>query len=173
MENNQESAATENKQSGWEKEIIEKLAFSAINEQKIARRWGIFFKLLGFSYLLTLLGVAVYPQFKEGMASGKQHAAIIDVLGIIAQGEATNASTVITGLQDAIKDKNTKGIILNINSPGGSPVQSAYIYDEIKRLKKQHPETPMGIFAPPAAIMSLRPVTKFLLIQPVLSVLSA
>ncbi len=144
MENNQEYAkSTENKQSGWEKELIEKLAFAAINEQKAARRWGIFFKSLGFTYLLILLGVAVYPQFKEGIVSGKQHAAIIDVLGVIAQGEATNASSVITGLQDAIKDKNTKGIILNINSPGGSPVQSAYIYDEIKRLKKLHPETPI------------------------------
>jgi len=144
VENNQDYAkTTDNNQPGWEKEIIEKLAFAAINEQKTARRWGIFFKLLGFTYLLALLGIAVYPQFKEGIGSGKQHAAIIDVLGVIGQGEASNASTVITGLQDAIKDKNTKGIILNINSPGGSPVQSAYIYDEIKRLKKLHPDTPI------------------------------
>ena len=130
--------------AGWEKELVEKLAFAALNEQKRSRRWGIFFKLLTFSYLAAILGIAVYPQFKDEIGtSGKKHAAIVDVVGVIAQGEGTSASSVIEGLKDAIKDKNTKGIILNINSPGGSPVQSAYIYDEIRRLKKLHPEMPI------------------------------
>ena len=74
---------------------------------------------------------------------GKQHVAVIDIQGVIAQGEATSASSVIEGLQNAVKDKNTKGVILNINSPGGSPVQSAYIFDEIRRLKKLHPDLPI------------------------------
>lgn len=129
---------------GWEKQIVEKLAFAAIKEQKTARRWGIFFKLLTFSYLLAILGIATYPQLKEGISNGgKPHVAIIDVQGVIAQSDGTNADMVIEGLKDAIKDKNTKGIILNINSPGGSPVQSAYIYDEIRRVKKLHPDLPI------------------------------
>lgn len=129
---------------GWEKDIVEKLAFAALDEQKTSRRWGIFFKLMTFAYLIAVLGIAIYPRFKDDIGStGTQHAAVIDVQGVIAEGEPASADTVIEGLRDAIKDKNTKGIILNINSPGGSPVQSAYIFDEIRRLKKQHPDMPI------------------------------
>ncbi len=145
MENNQDySNKTDDTNPGWEKDIVEKLAFAALNEQKASRRWSIFFKLLAFAYLTALLGFAVYPRFKEEISStGKQHAGIVDVQGMIAEGEPASADTVIEGLRDAIKDKNTKGIILNINSPGGSAVQSAYVYDEIKRLKKLHPDMPI------------------------------
>jgi protease IV len=145
VENNQDYQPNNEGQTlGWEKEIIERLAFAAVKEQKTARRWGIFFKLLTFSYLFAILGVAVYPQFKGEMSSsGKQHVAIVDVQGVIAQGEPANAGSVIEGLHDAVKDKNTKGIILNINSPGGSPVQSAYVFEEIRRIKKLHPDLPI------------------------------
>jgi protease IV len=129
---------------GWEKSVLEKLAFAAIDEQKSARRWGIFFKLLTFAYLTVVLGIAIYPKLKGGIDSGTaEHVAIVDVVGQIVEGEAAGADTVIEGLRDAAKDKNTKAIILNINSPGGSPVQSAYIYDEIKRLKVEHPQLPI------------------------------
>jgi protease-4 len=144
VEHNQDRSKSTEQKSGWEKEVLEKLAFSAINEQKTARRWGIFFKLLTFAYLTVVLVAASYPQLKEEIGSGgKQHVAVIDIQGVIAQGEAASASSVIEGLQNAFKDKNTKGVILNINSPGGSPVQSAYIYDEIRRLKKLHPDLPI------------------------------
>lgn len=129
---------------GWEKAVLEKLAFAAIGEQKATRRWGIFFKLLTFTYLTVALGIAVYPRFEDGIDSGSsEHVAIVDVLGTIAEGEGASADTIIEGLRDAAKDKHTKGIILNINSPGGSPVQSAYVYDEIRRLKAEHPQLPI------------------------------
>lgn len=143
MDKQHTPSTTDDKQSGWEQAVLEKLAFAAIDEQKTARRWGIFFKLLGFGYLLAVLAVVIYPQFESGMSGSKQHAAIIDVLGVIAAGEAANADTVIDGLRDAVKDKNTKGIILNINSPGGSAVQAAYIYEEIRRQKTAHPDLPI------------------------------
>jgi protease IV len=129
---------------GWEREIVEKLAFAAITEQRKARRWGIFFKLLMFGYLLAVFGVAMYPKFKEEMGgSGKDHTAVIDLVGIIADGQNANAESIIGSLRDAAKDKSTKGIILHANSPGGSPVQSAYVYDEIKKIKKAHPNLPI------------------------------
>lgn len=145
MENNQEhSSASTRVQPGWEKDVIEKLVFATLNEQKSSRRWGIFFKLLAFTYLLAVLLIAVYPKLKVEMhGSGTRHVAVVDVQGVIAEGEAASASSVIEGLQNAVKDKDTKGIILNINSPGGSPVQSGYIYDEIKRQKKLHPDLPI------------------------------
>jgi protease IV len=129
---------------GWEREIVEKLAFAAISEQRKARRWGIFFKLLMFGYLLLVLGIAMYPKFKQEMGvGGKNHTAVIDLVGMIAENQNANAESIIDSLRNAAKDKNTKGIILHANSPGGSPVQSAYVYDEIKKIKKEHPDLPI------------------------------
>ena len=143
MENQQHSSSSDQNKTSWEKEVLEKLAFSAIDEQKRTRRWGIFFKLLTFAYLSVLLAMVVYPRFEEEIGGSKEHVAVVDVLGMILEGEAADANNVIEGLRDAIKDKNTKGVILNINSPGGSAVQSAYIYDEIRRQKKLHPDLPI------------------------------
>ncbi len=147
MENQQDTMnQDERTEIGWEKELIEKLAFSAINEQRRTRRWGIFFKLLTFAYLIAILVVATYPRLKEEMGVGtgsEKHAAVIDVFGMIAENESASADVIIEGLRDAVKDKNTKGIILNINSPGGTPVQAGYVYDEIRRLKAKHPDIPI------------------------------
>lgn len=129
---------------GWEREVIEKLAFAAITEQRKARRWGIFFKLLMFSYLIALLGIAVYPKLKDDMGiDGKGHTAVVDLVGMIAEDQNANADTIIDSLEKAAKDKNTKGIIIHANSPGGSPVQSAYVFDAIRAIKKEHPKLPI------------------------------
>lgn len=142
MDNQQSNTSDENA-PGWEKAVLEKLAFAAIDEQKRTRRWGVFFKLLTFAYLAVALGMFIYPRFESEMVTDKEHVAVIDVLGMIVDGEAANADVIIEGLRDAEKDKNTKGIILNINSPGGSAVQSAYVYEEIRRQKAKHPDIPI------------------------------
>ena len=125
---------TNSTKPGWEREIVEKLAFAAITEQRRSRRWGIFFKLLIFSYLLAIFGISMYPKFKQEMGvGGKNHTAVIDLVGMIAENQNANAESIIDSLRNAAKDKNTKGIILHANSPGGSPVQSTYVYDEIRK----------------------------------------
>jgi len=127
----------------WERNTLEKLAFSALQEQRRARHWSIFFKTLTFAYLFILLYLfAGWPTKGESHISGK-HTALVEMRGVIAVHSEASADKVIGGLQDAFKDKNTKGIILRINSPGGSPVQAGYIYDEIKRLRAKHPEVPL------------------------------
>jgi protease-4 len=132
------------RESGWEREVIEKLAMASITEQTRARRWSVFFKSLMFAYLIALFGVAMYPTIKEGLETEtKDHTAVIDVVGVIAEDKDTNAANIIESLRDAVKDKNTKGIILHSNSPGGSPVQSAYVYEEIRKIKKEHPDLPV------------------------------
>lgn len=129
---------------GWERGIIEKLALAAIREQTKARRWGIFFKLLLFLYLIGFLVAAFYPQIKNNIGStGEFHTAVIDIVGAIAEDKPANATDIIKSLRAAVKDDHTKGIILHANSPGGSPVQSAYVYEEIKKIKKEHPQLPI------------------------------
>jgi protease-4 len=126
----------------WERATLEKVALAAVKEQRSARHWGIFFKLLLFVYLFALLFIGLGWFGKKDAATGK-HTALVEVQGVIAPGSSASADNVMTGLQDAFKDKRTQGIILRINSPGGSPVQAGHINDEIKRLRAKHPGIPV------------------------------
>jgi protease-4 len=128
---------------GWERQVLEKVALAAIEEQRRARRWGIFFKLLAFLYLFLLLFLILGWIGKTDMAIPGKHSALVELRGIIAADERASADVVVSGLRRAFKDKNTAGVILRINSPGGSPVQAAYINNEIKRLRKAHPHIPL------------------------------
>ncbi|MBN1005513.1 signal peptide peptidase SppA [Amphritea sp. ZJ14W] len=110
-------------------------------EQRAARRWGIFFKLLTFGYLFVILGIYLFADsFTPDMGEGGEHTAVVQVNGTIADGEDASADNIIGALRRAFKDEGTKAVILRINSPGGSPVQSGYVYDEVKRLRALHPE---------------------------------
>lgn len=134
-----------NEKDGWERAAIEKLAFAAVTEQRRARRWGIFFKSLMFVYLAVVLGIGMYPTFKQSIASdsGEGHTAVINISGVIAEGKEANADSIIQSLRSAVKDEDTKGIILHVNSPGGSPVQSSYVFNEIRKIKSEHPDLPI------------------------------
>jgi protease-4 len=125
----------------WEREVLEKLALSAIQEQRRSRHWSILFKTLGFLYLFIVLFLAAGWFGSDGV-SIKAHTALVDLQGVIASDQAS-ADSVISSLQGAFEDKKTKGVILRINSPGGSPVQAGQIYDEIKRLRALYPKTPL------------------------------
>jgi len=125
----------------WEREVLEKLALSAIQEQRRSRHWSILFKTLGFLYLFILLFLAAGWFVSDGV-SIKAHTALVDLQGVIASDKAS-ADTVIASLQSAFEDKKTKGVILRINSPGGSPVQAGQIHDEMKRLRALHPDIPL------------------------------
>ena len=126
----------------WEKDVISKLAESSLSEQKKARRWGIFFKLLTFAYLTSVLYLYTDPALTS-VQIDKKHTALINLKGVIAEDKEASANNIVTALREAFDDENTAGIIIKINSPGGTPVQAGYIYDEIVRLKEQHPDTPV------------------------------
>lgn len=127
----------------WERDLVNRLAFAALNEQRRSRRWGIFFKLLLFVYLFALLFMfAAGPQFGEKVGIGK-HTAQVEINGAITDDGPASAENIIKGLKAAFEDKNTQGIVLRINSPGGSPVQSDYVYREIKRLRAEHESIPV------------------------------
>ena len=126
----------------WEREAIVKLANSALDEQKKTRRWGIFFKFLMFMYLLTILWLYMPKDLISG-GTGGSHTALVELSGVIGPNTEASADRVITALRRAFEDESTKGVILRINSPGGSPVQSGYINDEINRLRAAHPKIPL------------------------------
>lgn len=121
--------------------LIEKLVMSLQSEQRKSRRWGIFFKLLTFGYLFALLFMFQFPfdGALESATKGK-HTALVEVEGTIAADELASADNIVGALRSAFDAENSVGVILRINSPGGSPVQSGYIYDEIVRLRGEHPD---------------------------------
>ena len=126
----------------WERAVLEKVALAAVQEQRRARYWGIFFKLLLFIYLFALLFIAMGWWGKKESGPGK-HTALVEVRGVIGPEGSASADNVTTGLQDAFKDKRTQGVIIRINSPGGSPVQAGHINDEIRRLRQKYPNIPL------------------------------
>ncbi|OGA63113.1 MAG: peptidase S49 [Betaproteobacteria bacterium RIFCSPLOWO2_12_FULL_65_14] len=127
----------------WERELVTRLATAALKEQRRARLWGIFFKLLTFAYVSLLLIMLVDWEGRADMAGGKKHTAMVEVNGLIGPGTEASAEKVTLALQAAFKDKNTQGVVVRINSPGGSPVQAQAIYDEMRRLRKKYPDIPL------------------------------
>jgi len=120
-------------QTSWERSVLETLAMETLAEQKRTRRWRTTVSLLWLSFfvliLLLVLGATAGKQAASGL---EKHTALVDLKGVIAAESKASADKIISALQSAFKDKNTQGVVLRIDSPGGSPVQSGYINDEIK-----------------------------------------
>ncbi|MEO8992678.1 MAG: S49 family peptidase [Nitrosospira sp.] len=136
-------ADSENRNEGWEKQVLEKLALSSLKEQRRARQWSIFFKSLTFIYLFVLLFMFTGWFSGDDMSMSRKHTALVELRGVISPDSISSADNIIAGLQHAFKDAKTQGVILRINSPGGSPVQAGYINDEIRRLRVEYPEIPL------------------------------
>jgi protease-4 len=134
-----------NNDVNWERKVLEKLALEALAEQRRGRRWGIFFKLLGFGYLAVVLVLALDLGSGDKVAEGEKFTALVNLNGVIKAKGDSNAEDVISSLQAAFEDKHTAGVILRINSPGGSPVQSGIINDEMRRLRAKHPDIPLHV----------------------------
>ncbi len=133
--------AQKEQSSGWEKETVERVLLASIDEQRKARRWSIFFKLFIAGYLLLLLILAQTADISEKPVTGK-FTALVDLEGVIAPDKTASADNFISGLRAAFESK-AKAVIIRANSPGGATVQSAYISDEVRRLKKKYPDKPV------------------------------
>ncbi|MBD3619682.1 MAG: S49 family peptidase [Chromatiales bacterium] len=131
-----------NAPDNWERQVITQLALEGLREQKLARRW----RIVMFFLVITLMTVSLLGPYLLNMASqgrvGK-HTALVDLSGVISADSDASADRIVTGLRAAFEDRNTVGVILRINSPGGSPVQSGYINDEIERLRSEYPDIPL------------------------------
>lgn len=138
-------AGQEHSGTNWERGVLEKVALAAIAEQRATRRWGTVFKLLLLIYLFVVLFVGIGWIRQGERASTGKHTALVELRGVISADSPASADNVNAGLQSAFKDPNTQGVVLRINSPGGSPVQAGYINDEIKRLRTRHPNIPLYV----------------------------
>ncbi len=128
----------------WEREVLEKLVFASIKEQRANRRWSIFFKI--FLLLCVLVAIASYFDISfSGDAEVGRHTALVEVEGNIESEGNGAASVVIPALNKAFSDAGSVAVVLHINSPGGSPVQAGMIVDEVRRLRQGFPEKPLYV----------------------------
>lgn len=130
---------------GWESKAIKDVLHGYLVEQRRARRWKIFFRLMLAVYVGGFVGLLAFGNSPSKGSAEPRHVAVVDIKGTIEDGSRTGSSaeSIIRGLRSAFNADNAVGVILRINSPGGSPVQSAQVYREIIRLKEKHPETPI------------------------------
>ncbi len=125
---------------GWERATLEKLAFAALNEQKATRRWRTFVRLAWLAFFVILVWLIWSPSRSGPGAADMSaaHTAVVEIKGEIMSGGDASAEHIVSALKSAFEDNAAKGIVLLINSPGGSPVQAGMINDEIRRLKAIH-----------------------------------
>lgn len=132
-----------NRQQSAEQQVLQGLVSSIVTEQRRGRRWGVFFKALFFIYIFAL-GFLLIPQDGVGtIESQGKHTALVDLNDVISQESQASADILVSGLRAAYDNPNVVAVILRANSPGGSPVQAAYVYDEITRLRESNPDVPL------------------------------
>jgi protease-4 len=129
----------------WEREVLEKLVFATLKEQRANRRWSIFFKV--FLLIVVFFAIASYFDIHLGgdAESLGRHTALIEIEGNIENEGSGAASVVIPALNKAFADAGSVAVVLHINSPGGSPVQAGMIVDEIHRLRRGYPNKPLYV----------------------------
>jgi len=131
------------RQEPWEREVLERLALETLAERRRSRRWSVFFRILFFTYLIVVT-VSLFNSWPRvnPMDEGKI-AAMIGVKGMIMPDSPSSAEMLIKGLEDAARNEHTQGIVLEMNSPGGSPVQAASVFEAIRRIKREKPKLPI------------------------------
>lgn len=140
-ENGNDKPHSAGSDNSWERTMLKDLAFAAIKEQRAKRRWGYVFKAFILLYLVAFLILAYSPG--KLPAVSEAHTALIDINGVISADAEANADTLVTGIREAFESDSAKGLILRLNTPGGSPVQAGLVNDEIRRLQLERPEFPV------------------------------
>lgn len=127
-----------------ERQILETLVLHSVKEQKLKRRWGIFFKLFFIVIIILIILFLFWPErFNPNHNPSKAHVAVVDVDGIISDDTDANSEAIIQGLKDAFDNDYSKAVVLKINSPGGSPVQSDEVFQAVRELEKKYPKKPL------------------------------
>ncbi|OPH36889.1 signal peptide peptidase SppA [Moraxella equi] len=133
-----------NQYSGQEWRLLEKTLMASLDEQRKARRWGIFFKLLTFGYIVFIIAVmgrgCSTASSTMPLEANSPHLAVVEVNGVIASDSDANAYDISSALTEAFENPNAKAVALAINSPGGSPVQSDEIWQTAMELRKDNPD---------------------------------
>ena len=144
--NGSESGKKKRHEEDWAREALLDMAREGLVEQRRGRRWRIFFRFISVALVIWSLGILTFVVKgvdSERPSVDRPAAAVIDVTGLIAAGETASAKHLVPALRKAFETPNIKGVVLRMNTPGGSPVQSSEIYNAIMRLKEANPDIPV------------------------------
>ncbi|MEG0052788.1 MAG: S49 family peptidase [Comamonas sp.] len=133
----EQAAGAASGKSGWERDVLEKLVFASIKEQRAARRWRFASRLLWSAVVLLVLWMVFFKDTAT-KATTTPHTAVVEIKGEIASGADAGAEFVVAAMRSAFEDSGSRAVVLLINSPGGSPVQAGIINDEMIRLKAKY-----------------------------------
>jgi protease-4 len=137
MENNQNP--------NWERQALEHLLLENLKETRKARRWKAVLRVLTLLVIVAVV-IAVFDFHLPGRGMGvEKHTAMVTLDGEISSSSMANAMDINSSLLSAFENENSAGVVLRINSPGGSPVQAGMINDEIHRLRKLYPKKPFYV----------------------------
>ena len=123
----------------WEG-TIEKLAQQLLTDRRAERRWRIFSRLWWMLLAVLIVAMLLAARGRVSVPSGP-HTAMVELRGEISSDSEASAEILIAGLKSAFEDPGALAVVIRINSPGGSPVQSGIVHDEIRRLKALHGKT--------------------------------
>lgn len=120
-------------------DISSHLATELLREKRADRRW----RNIRFVAWFLLICFAAYQIFNIGapdapLVGKNNYAALIRLDGMIAPEKSFSGEEVIPILRAAFSDKHANGVIIDINSPGGTPVQASMIHDAIIYYKKKY-----------------------------------
>ncbi|MBA2674228.1 S49 family peptidase [Ramlibacter sp.] len=127
---------------GWERATLERLLQAGLHEQRQGRRWRTFVRLAWLAFFVFL----AWAMFSRGGASSDKtlpHTAVVEIKGEISADSEASAEFVVAAMRAAFEDEGSRGVVLLINSPGGSPVQAGIINDEMRRLKAKYSNKPL------------------------------
>lgn len=100
-----------------------------------------------FFPVVMLVGYGLFTLWsKNNLFGGEDYVAKVEINGEIGPGMLANANRINASLRKAFADENNSGVFLSINSPGGSPSESARIHDELIYLQKKYPEKNLVIY---------------------------
>ena len=133
-------------ENGWERDVLDKLMLQTLKEQRARRRWGIFFKLTTIILVIfVIVSINSLSFSRQEAVPVRKHTAMVEIRGTIESSGNSSAANIIKALDKAFEEPLATGVILKVNSPGGSPVQAGMIYDEIRRLREAYPDKPLYV----------------------------
>ena len=129
----------------WERQALEHLLLENLKETRKARRWKAVLRVFTLLVLVAVV-IVVFDFHLPGRGIGvEKHTAMVTLDGEISSSSMANALDINSSLTSAFENENSAGVVLRINSPGGSPVQAGMINDEIHRLRKLYPKKPFYV----------------------------
>lgn len=123
--------------------LEQRLVDELLGERRRDRRWRIVrfvILFLTFVGLVGFLAIAGKPTEEMAVRPAGRYAALVRMEGTIAPSEGISAARFNPVLAEAFADRGAEGVVVVINSPGGTPVQASLIHDRLAGLRKQHPD---------------------------------